>query len=112
MSDDNTRRHWHGNPGDRHQHLNVWMNGGAKSPSGRAAWAMPNTDNRRVGHLPLWIFLFSLYTIPIYHFPWHCITTSLHHYITTIATPLPPLSVHNISFIYPYNISKPNLTPK
>ncbi|KAJ5696538.1 hypothetical protein N7536_006950 [Penicillium majusculum] len=47
MSDDNTRRHWHGNPGDRHQHLNVWMNGGAKSPSGRAAWAMPNTDNRR-----------------------------------------------------------------
>ncbi|KAF4760731.1 hypothetical protein HAV15_006384 [Penicillium sp. str.  len=32
MSDDNTRRHWHGNPGDRHQHLNVWMNGGAKSP--------------------------------------------------------------------------------
>ncbi|CAI7660567.1 unnamed protein product [Penicillium palitans] len=47
MSDDNTRRHWHGNPGDRHQHLNVWMNGGAKSPSGRAAWAMPNTDTRR-----------------------------------------------------------------
>ncbi|KAJ5400613.1 hypothetical protein N7501_000599 [Penicillium viridicatum] len=47
MSDDNTRRHWHGSPGDRHQHLNVWMNGGAKSPSGRAAWAMPNTDNRR-----------------------------------------------------------------
>ncbi|KAJ5509311.1 hypothetical protein N7527_011454 [Penicillium freii] len=47
MSDDNTRRHWHGSPGDRHEHLNVWMNGGAKSPSGRAAWAMPNTDNRR-----------------------------------------------------------------
>jgi hypothetical protein len=47
MSDDNTRRHWHGNPGDRYQHLNVWMNGGAKSPSGRAAWAMPSTDARR-----------------------------------------------------------------
>ncbi|KGO77775.1 hypothetical protein PITC_010420 [Penicillium italicum] len=46
MSDDNTRRHWHGNPGDRHEHLNVWMNGGAKSPSGRAAWAMPGTDRR------------------------------------------------------------------
>ncbi|KAJ5498227.1 hypothetical protein PEX1_050530 [Penicillium expansum] len=46
MSDDNTRRHWHGIPGDRHEHLNVWMNGGAKSPSGRAAWAMPETDRR------------------------------------------------------------------
>ncbi|KAJ5373876.1 hypothetical protein N7517_005882 [Penicillium concentricum] len=46
MSDDNTRRHWHGNPGDRHEHLNVWMNGGAKSPSGRAAWAMPDTERR------------------------------------------------------------------
>ncbi|KAJ5964444.1 uncharacterized protein N7479_004320 [Penicillium vulpinum] len=47
MSDDNTRRHWHGSPGDRHEHLNVWMQGGAKSPSGRAAWAMPNTGDRR-----------------------------------------------------------------
>ncbi|KAJ9485449.1 hypothetical protein VN97_g7927 [Penicillium thymicola] len=47
MSDDNTRRHWHGSPGDRHQQLNVWMNGGAKSPSGRAAWAIPSTGNRR-----------------------------------------------------------------
>ncbi|KAJ5142922.1 uncharacterized protein N7515_001709 [Penicillium bovifimosum] len=41
MSDDNTRRHWHGSPGDRHEHLNVWMNGGAKARSPRAAWAMP-----------------------------------------------------------------------
>ncbi|KAJ5747927.1 uncharacterized protein N7511_009623 [Penicillium nucicola] len=41
MSDDSTRRHWHGIPGNRHEHLNVWMNGGAKAPSSRAAWAMP-----------------------------------------------------------------------
>ncbi|CAI7662719.1 unnamed protein product [Penicillium glandicola] len=48
MSDDNTRRHWHGTPGDRHEHLNVWMNGGAKSPSGRAPWAMmPGMETRR-----------------------------------------------------------------
>ncbi|OQD64568.1 hypothetical protein PENPOL_c007G02349 [Penicillium polonicum] len=47
MSDDNTRRHWHGSPGDRYQHVDVWMNGGAKSPTGRAPWAMPITDNRR-----------------------------------------------------------------
>ncbi|KAJ5333488.1 hypothetical protein MYU51_014077 [Penicillium brevicompactum] len=40
MSDD-TRRHWHGSSGDRHEHHNVWMNGGAKAPSPRAAWAMP-----------------------------------------------------------------------
>lgn len=76
MSDDNTRRHWHGTPGDRHQQLNVWMNGGAKSPSGRAAWAMPiipGTDNRRVGHLPL------RFQFLIYHFP-SIIPLALHHY--------------------------------
>ncbi|KAJ5571971.1 hypothetical protein N7535_005631 [Penicillium sp. DV-2018c] len=47
MSDDNTRRHWHGSPGDRHEHLNVWMNGGAKARSPRAAWAMPSTQTGR-----------------------------------------------------------------
>ncbi|OQE39111.1 hypothetical protein PENCOP_c007G02341 [Penicillium coprophilum] len=47
MSENNTSRHWHGSIGDRHEHTNVWMQGGAKSPSGRAAWAMPGTDNRR-----------------------------------------------------------------
>ncbi|CAG8142512.1 hypothetical protein PENNAL_c0046G01963 [Penicillium nalgiovense] len=47
MSNDNTRRHWHGTPGDRHEQLNVWMNGGAKGPSGRASWAMPIPDTRR-----------------------------------------------------------------
>ncbi|KAJ5791552.1 uncharacterized protein N7518_008563 [Penicillium psychrosexuale] len=46
MSDD-TRRNWHGTPGDRLEHSNVWMSGGAKSPTGRAAWAMPITNNRR-----------------------------------------------------------------
>ncbi|CAG7918575.1 unnamed protein product [Penicillium olsonii] len=40
MTDD-TRRHWHGVSGDRHEHHNVWMNGGAKGPSARAPWAMP-----------------------------------------------------------------------
>ncbi|KAJ5675651.1 hypothetical protein N7462_008548 [Penicillium macrosclerotiorum] len=40
MSDDNTKRHWHGNPGDRHEHLNVWMSGGSKGPASRAAWAL------------------------------------------------------------------------
>ncbi|OQE30737.1 hypothetical protein PENFLA_c002G07721 [Penicillium flavigenum] len=47
MSNDNTRRHWHGTPGDRYEQLNVWMNGGAKGPSHRAAWAMPISDTRR-----------------------------------------------------------------
>ncbi|KAJ5096105.1 hypothetical protein NUU61_005461 [Penicillium alfredii] len=47
MSDD-TRRHWHGNPGDRHEHLNVWVQGGPKGPSGRAAWAMlPGMETTR-----------------------------------------------------------------
>ncbi|KAJ5473396.1 hypothetical protein N7475_002962 [Penicillium sp. IBT 31633x] len=47
MSDDNTRRHWHGSPGDRYQQTNVWMQGGAKARSPRAAWAMPETDPTR-----------------------------------------------------------------
>ncbi|KAJ5273473.1 hypothetical protein N7478_008598 [Penicillium angulare] len=43
MSDndnDNTRRHWHGLSGDRHEHHNVWTNGGAKGPASRAPWAL------------------------------------------------------------------------
>ncbi|KAJ5708241.1 hypothetical protein N7488_008042 [Penicillium malachiteum] len=39
MSDDE-RRHWHGTAGDRHEHHNVWMQGGAKGPSSRAPWAL------------------------------------------------------------------------
>lgn len=81
MSDDNTRRHWHGTPGDRYQQTNVWMQGGAKARSPRAAWAMPETDpTRRVCHLPLFFsffylswFLFASYHLShllyyIYHF--------------------------------------------
>lgn len=93
MSDDNTRRHWHGSPGDRHQQLNVWMNGGAKSPSGRAAWAMPNTGTRRVGHhLPLWISV-SLYTIHIYHSlgTTSLLLLSLYPYIPYIQSIYPPI---------------------
>lgn len=47
MTDD-ARRHWHGNPGDRHEHHNVWVQGGAKSPSPRAAWALTPEMMRRV----------------------------------------------------------------
>ncbi|KAJ5222649.1 uncharacterized protein N7469_008889 [Penicillium citrinum] len=51
MTDD-TRRHWHGTSGDRHEHLNAWVAGGAKGPAGRAPWAltpemMKNLNNRR-----------------------------------------------------------------
>ncbi|OKP00320.1 hypothetical protein PENSUB_7777 [Penicillium subrubescens] len=37
---DNIKRHWHGNAGDRHEHLNVWTHGGSKGPASRAAWAL------------------------------------------------------------------------
>lgn len=51
-SPDNTRRHWHGDPGARHEHLNVWTHGGAKGPAVRAPWAltpeMMATGTRRV----------------------------------------------------------------
>lgn len=81
MSDDNTRRHWHGSPGDRYQHVDVWMNGGAKSPTGRAPWAMPITDNRRVGHVPLWISIsVSVSYIPIPILSFIIIPLALHHY--------------------------------
>ncbi|KAJ5156748.1 hypothetical protein N7492_009551 [Penicillium capsulatum] len=46
MTDD-PRRHWHGNPGDRHEHLNVWVQGGPKGPSPRAAWALTPEMMRR-----------------------------------------------------------------
>jgi hypothetical protein len=50
---DNIKRHWHGNAGDRHEHLNVWTHGGSKGPASRAAWAltpemMAADANRRV----------------------------------------------------------------
>jgi hypothetical protein len=101
MSDDNTRRHWHGSPGDRHQHLNVWMNGGAKSPSGRAAWAMP--DTRRVSYSPLSILVPFPYILIIPLALHHYITTPLDHYIITHP------SIHLLSI--PYLQNKPN-TPK
>ena len=52
MTDD-TRRHWHGSPGDRHEHHNVWVQGGPKSQTTRAAWALTpemiaNMQQRRV----------------------------------------------------------------
>jgi hypothetical protein len=52
MSDD-TRRHWHGTSGNRHEHHNAWVAGGAKGPAGRAPWAltpemMSNLNARRV----------------------------------------------------------------
>ncbi|KAJ5632368.1 hypothetical protein N7490_008707 [Penicillium lividum] len=34
------RRHWHGDIGNRHEHLNAWTAGGAKGPAHRAAWAL------------------------------------------------------------------------
>ncbi|CAI7569855.1 hypothetical protein N7533_001991 [Penicillium manginii] len=39
MTDD-TRRHWHGTSGNRHEHHNAWVAGGAKGPAGRAPWAL------------------------------------------------------------------------
>lgn len=52
MTDD-TRRHWHGTSGNRHEHHNTWVAGGAKSPAGRAPWALTpemtsNLNARRV----------------------------------------------------------------
>ncbi|KAJ6000229.1 hypothetical protein N7481_000638 [Penicillium waksmanii] len=51
MTDD-TRRHWHGSSGNRHEHHNAWVAGGAKGPAGRAPWAltpemMSNLNARR-----------------------------------------------------------------
>lgn len=56
-SPDNTRRHWHGDPGARHEHLNVWTAGGAKGPAPRAPWALTPemiaaSQARRVSHQP------------------------------------------------------------
>ncbi|KAL1972348.1 hypothetical protein VTN31DRAFT_6762 [Thermomyces dupontii] len=40
MSSDSSppRRHWNGLPGARHEHQNVWINGGPRSPAPKPAW--------------------------------------------------------------------------
>lgn len=54
MTDNNPPRHWKGEPGNRHEHVNPWGHGGAKGPAPRASWAltpemMTNLNaNRRV----------------------------------------------------------------
>lgn len=57
MTDD-TPRHWKGEPGNRHEHVNPIDGGGAKSPITRAAWALTpemvrNLGNRRVCPIPV-----------------------------------------------------------
>ncbi|KAL1858458.1 hypothetical protein Plec18167_006979 [Paecilomyces lecythidis] len=46
-----TRRHWNGAPGDRHEHHNVWLNGGVKGPATAAPWKLDppaeGTEQRR-----------------------------------------------------------------
>ncbi|OOQ88371.1 hypothetical protein PEBR_13650 [Penicillium brasilianum] len=37
---ENIKRHWHGNKGDRYEHLNAWTHGGSMGPANRAAWAL------------------------------------------------------------------------
>ncbi|KAJ5225412.1 hypothetical protein N7468_006637 [Penicillium chermesinum] len=36
---DSSPRYWRGQPGDRHEHGNVWVPGGPKSPTTKAPWA-------------------------------------------------------------------------
>ncbi|KAJ5579963.1 uncharacterized protein N7459_005948 [Penicillium hispanicum] len=54
MTDD-PRRHWHGNPGNRYEHTNVWVQGGPKGPTARAPWALTPemiANTRRVRNSP------------------------------------------------------------
>ncbi|CBF77436.1 hypothetical protein AN4474.2 [Aspergillus nidulans FGSC A4] len=49
--DKSPRRHWHGNPGDRYEHHNVWVRGGAASsyrrPSSASASDVFGATDRR-----------------------------------------------------------------
>lgn len=49
MSDSSSppRRHWNGSVGSRHEHQNVWMNGGVRSTAPSAPWAGWNADKKR-----------------------------------------------------------------
>ena len=53
------RRHWNGDLGARHEHQNVWMNGGARSPATTAPWAGWDAQQkeRRVRFFPFPPFL-------------------------------------------------------
>ncbi|KAH8693668.1 hypothetical protein BGW36DRAFT_259478, partial [Talaromyces proteolyticus] len=41
------KRHWHGEVGARHEHQNVWMNGGVRSPAGPAPWSGWDAERKR-----------------------------------------------------------------
>ncbi|RAO66994.1 uncharacterized protein BHQ10_003006 [Talaromyces amestolkiae] len=49
MSDSSSppRRHWNGSVGARHEHQNVWTNGGVRSTAPSAPWAGWNADKKR-----------------------------------------------------------------
>ncbi|OKL64063.1 hypothetical protein UA08_00163 [Talaromyces atroroseus] len=40
------RRHWNGEVGARHEHQNVWMNGGARATAPMAPWAGWDADKK------------------------------------------------------------------
>ncbi|EEA22820.1 hypothetical protein TMatcc_001677 [Talaromyces marneffei ATCC 18224] len=41
------RRHWNGPVGARHEHQNVWMNGGVRSLAPSAPWSGWDADKKR-----------------------------------------------------------------
>jgi len=41
------KRHWNGIAGDRHEHQNVWLNGGIKGPAVTSPWAGWDAHRRR-----------------------------------------------------------------
>lgn len=49
MSDSSSppRRHWNGPVGARHEHQNVWLNGGVRSPAPPAPWSGWDADRKR-----------------------------------------------------------------
>ncbi|EED15238.1 conserved hypothetical protein [Talaromyces stipitatus ATCC 10500] len=50
MSDNTStspRRHWNGQPGARHEHQNVWLNGGIRSTAPSAPWAGWDAHKKR-----------------------------------------------------------------
>lgn len=73
---DNIKRHWHGNAGDRHEHLNVWTHGGSMGPANRAAWAltpemMAAEANRRVRsayHEPIPSYIIPFISVHLMNF--------------------------------------------
>jgi hypothetical protein len=79
---DTPKRHWNGTVGNRHEHQNVWMIGGARAPAQISPWA---GMERRVSSISLpFCGRFLFYFIIFLRGGSHASITVIDHYLVSI----------------------------